>query len=193
MFLSEVLINSRNAMGRQDLASPYELHRTLSSGFPDGGRPRILFRQETNGPRVMMLSVEEPSFEKALACGRMLFVRSKVFEPKLAAGQQLRFRLLANPTKKTREGGRGALTVPGEQMAWLAKKGEQHGYRLLSAHIVREEVWKTARPEGRAMTHLAVDFHGLLDVTDGDALGEALRSGIGSAKAFGFGMLCVAR
>lgn len=44
-----------------------------------------------------MLSLEEPSFEKALASGRMLFVRSKPFTPHLQAGQQLRSRLLANP------------------------------------------------------------------------------------------------
>lgn len=193
MYLSEVLFNSRNPLGRQDMASVYELHRTLSSGFPDGGRPRLLFRQDTGAPRVLMLSIEEPSYTTALKNGRLLFVRSKPFGPEVEVGQQLRFRLLANPTKKPRDGSRIALTEPAEQMGWLLKKGEQHGFRLCSAHIVREDVIQTARAQGSSMTHLAVDYHGLLEVTDANLFDECLRAGIGSGKAFGFGMLCVAK
>lgn len=193
MFLSEVLLNSRSSLGQKDLSSVYELHRTLSSGFPDGGRPRLLFRKEASAPRVLMLSIEEPSYSRALENGRLLFVRSKPFEPKVTRGQQLRFRLLANPTKKAREGSRVALVEPSEQMGWLVKKGEQHGFRLCSAHIVREEVVRTARSEGKPMTHLAVDFHGQLEVTEPALFDDCLKAGIGSGKAFGFGMLCVAR
>jgi CRISPR system Cascade subunit CasE len=191
MFLSEVLLNARNPLGRKDLASAYELHRTLSSGFPDGGRPRLLFRQESSAPRVLMLSCEEPLYNKSLETGRLLFVRTKPFEPRVSAGQQLRFRLRANPTKKRKDGAREALLQPADQMAWFAKKGQQHGFRLLSVHIVGEEVLRTPRGDGSAMTHLAVDFHGTLEVTETELFAQALRSGIGSAKAFGFGMLCV--
>lgn len=140
-----------------------------------------------------MLSIEEPSYSKALENGRLLFVRSKPFAPKLSRGQQLRFRLLSNPTKRSREGSRVALTQPPEQMGWLIKKGELNGFRLCSAQIVREEIIRTARSEGKSMTHLAVDFHGQLEVTEPALFDDCLKAGIGSAKAFGFGMLCVAR
>jgi len=43
-----------------------------------------------------------------------------------------------------------------------------------------------------ATTHVAVVFEGLLRVTDANAFQETLIHGIGSAKAFGFGLVSVA-
>jgi CRISPR system Cascade subunit CasE len=42
------------------------------------------------------------------------------------------------------------------------------------------------------MTHFAVVFDGLLRVTDTGAFTETLVHGLGSAKAFGFGLLSIA-
>ncbi len=40
--------------------------------------------------------------------------------------------------------------------------------------------------------HAATEFQGLLEVTDTAAFHHAFTAGIGSARAFGFGMLCLA-
>jgi CRISPR system Cascade subunit CasE len=45
----------------------------------------------------------------------------------------------------------------------------------------------------RKMTHLAVQFDGVLEVTDPAKFLETVRQGIGSAKGFGFGLLSLAR
>ncbi len=192
MFLSEVIVNSRNPLGQQDLGSAYQLHRTLSGGFSAEARPRLLFRQEVNVSRVLMLSEVEPALDQGLASGRLLSVRSKPFAPRLRKDQSFRFRLLANPTQR-KEGSRRALLEAAEQINWLSRKAENHGFQLLSFHITRSENQVTARPGAPAMTHMAVDFQGSLVVRDPDLFTNSLLRGIGSAKAFGFGMLCVAR
>ena len=52
----------------------------------------------------------------------------------------------------------------------------------------RRTIKKTCR-----LTHVAVRFDGLLEVTDPVKFLETLRAGIGSAKGFGFGLLSLAR
>lgn len=43
------------------------------------------------------------------------------------------------------------------------------------------------------VTHLGVQFDGLLQVVDPARLLETIRDGVGSAKGFGYGLLSVAR
>ncbi len=83
-----------------------------------------------------------------------------------------------------------------DQRAWLNHKGELHGFCVLRALIMPEGLQVGVKPdeqEGervhRSMAHLAVRYEGLLQVTDATLLREAVRSGIGSAKGFGFGLL----
>jgi CRISPR system Cascade subunit CasE len=137
-------------------------------------------------------------------------VQSKALTLTLTQGQVLGFRLVANPTKKARrdgqrQGRRLSLSdtatadglTPAQQ--WLVRKGEQCGFELLQ---VRSEGFHlpstrsaSSRPSHFTKQQLplyGVCFDGLLRVTDPDCLLETLRQGIGSAKAFGFGMLSLA-
>ena len=137
------------------------------------------------------------------------------------SGQMLSFRLRANPTKRSRADGRRiGLTTELDQLAWLQRKADDEkqpsGFRLRSVVVNSEERpghtrspqkkrhdedfasgqgpnVAIAAPIGRRMTHLAVRFEGILEVTDPLALQETLRRGIGSAKGFGFGLLSLAR
>jgi CRISPR system Cascade subunit CasE len=140
----------------------------------------------------------------------------------LRDGQILRFRLRANPTKRVAKqddpmkGKRVELARENEQIDWLIRKGQQReknvpgGFELVMKEVknMRGEVRKIPRvdvcPEGKQTgrkreeghghltTHLAVLFGGLLRVTDKGAFLESLICGIGSGKAFGFGLLSVA-
>lgn len=140
---------------------------------------------------------------------------------KIRTGQILSFRLRANPTKRIAKdddkmkGKRVELVREDEQMAWLIRKGEgtgtgvPGGFDLPKKQIrdVRGEIRlvphvkvscegkqrgrKREAAPGHAMTHLAVLFEGLLGVTDKDALVETIVRGIGTGKAFGFGLLSV--
>lgn len=134
----------------------------------------------------------------------------------IAAGMRLVFRLRANPTKKLSDrtpgredrllGKRVALLREAEQLEWLARKGGRHGFRLLTTELRPEvpAVQASAQPvergrrpgrEGAGPMQLcfgAVLFSGRLEVTDAELFRRTLAGGIGSGKAFGFGLLSVA-
>ncbi len=144
---------------------------------------------------------------------------SKPFEPHFAAGQLLAFRLRANPTVKRRlptdkddpsselKPMRIPITAEDELLAWLARKGRRGGFRPVNANVISEGdlIGHQPRRDGadpaaddasahrrRRLTFRAVRYEGLLEVTDPDALVQALAQGIGPAKAFGFGLLSLA-
>ncbi len=132
----------------------------------------------------------------------------KTFSLNLLPQQRFTFRLRANPTVKHRRGDpdettgrnkgkRDPLYHEEAQLQWLQAKGDQHGFRLLKTAIFDEGnfyIWRTAS-EGRRtkMTFHAVRFEGVLEVTDPQALAQAISRGIGPAKSFGFGLLSLAR
>lgn len=107
------------------------------------------------------------------------------------------------------------------QLEWLRRKGEAHGFRLTSARVADVEseaegltgpvpnvrVVPEAKSRGwrrrdasdseggrvRRLTFGSTLFEGELIVEDAVAFRRALEEGIGSAKAYGFGLLSVAR
>lgn len=138
----------------------------------------------------------------------------------LKAGAHLRFRLRANPTRKIetktladnkrRNGKRVELRDEAEQIAWLGRKAMQHGFRLRAARAIDEdkrtgkrttrEVDGDAQPsspktmyaKAARLTFASVLFEGELVVTDTELFHAALRHGIGTGKAYGFGLLSIA-
>jgi CRISPR system Cascade subunit CasE len=140
----------------------------------------------------------------------------------LADGQVLSFILKANPTKKTgtvskterlagvkNNGHRKYINKSDEQLQWLAQKGINCGFKLLTVQInpkvydvdtspdLRIKGWKNLKPEGREpvkreMNFGAVIFQGHLQITNREKFLSTLTNGIGSGKAYGFGLLSIA-
>lgn len=210
MYLSRLVLNLRNRQVRTDLARPYELHRTLMNAFPDelaNGVERVLYRLErhpTSGmPMLLVQSKLEPAWGQ-LPAGYLQIApqgenpQVKQLDLHFHAGQVLAFRLLANPTKRLskslpqarEKSKRVGLYHPDEQLAWLARKGEMHGFQLLSAVPTRQSEIKDRQ---HLLEFLAVQFDGLLTVLDPGRFSEVVVQGIGSGKAFGFGLLSLAR
>jgi CRISPR system Cascade subunit CasE len=220
MYLSKLELNLRSREARRDLNLPYELHRTLATAFitPEGQDYRathsVLFRVESSvefgaRPVVLVQSVTAPSWNQLPPDYTRQPVPCKPFNPTLTVGQVLGFRLVANPTKKVaREGrrqgnrvpllnsGGDAEVTPAQQ--WLLRKGALCGFEVL--HVVAEDFRPAStRPVGNSGQHAkqqlplyGVRFDGLLRVSDPHLLNEAIRQGIGPAKAFGFGLLSLA-
>ena len=99
--------------------------------------------------------------------------------------------LITNGTKK-KNGQRVALSKREDLIDWIKRKGEQHGFTLDPASLKtvprpRQQFSK----KGKTGTHTATEFTGKLQVTDPTEFLKAATHGIGSAKAFGFGMLCL--
>lgn len=244
LYLSQLMINPRSLQARGDLSDCRALHRRILSAFPDApdvtaARERygVLFRMEPldGGARILVQSRERPDWSR-LPVG---YLRQPA-EPKrvderydaLVAGQELIFRLRANPTQRIDKrnmeeperwrGKRVELRKEDQQIAWLERKGKTAGFVLLRTEIARGAVGAVAgrglsAPQqqeepvadvraARAGTKVArylpgrkvdlafgqVVFEGRLRITDPVAFRQALTLGIGSGKAFGFGLLSIA-
>ncbi|MDA8345349.1 MAG: type I-E CRISPR-associated protein Cas6/Cse3/CasE [Thermaerobacter sp.] len=126
-------------------------------------------------------------------------------------GMVLNFRLRANPTKKVdtksgpdakrRNGRRKKLQGEQEQVGWLLRKASSGGFAVLDVRRTEEagEVGSTSRIadstepyEQVQMFFGSVLFDGTLQVTDAERFRKTLADGLGSGKAFGFGLLSVA-
>jgi CRISPR system Cascade subunit CasE len=215
MYLSRLILSPRNRRVQKEIADPYQMHRSLMNAFPDDlepGTERVLFRVETDLRTgmitVLLQSTLEPRWgwlDDNGAQGYLLPMDEpnpavKEFDLNLAPGQVLAFRLRANPTARRRlpDGTRKRIGLcrEEEQIEWLKRKGEQGGFRLLSARTSSQDVVR-GHIHRKGDTHklklLAVQFDGLLQVTDPDRLRESVQQGIGSGKALGFGLLSLAR
>lgn len=132
MYLSRLILNPSSRRVRTEIGRPYELHRTLRQAFPsaqDEGSDRVLFRVETNretGAIILLVqSVQEPNWS-ALESTRDFLQeppQCKQFTPSFRTGQQLNFRLRANPTVK-HQGKRFGLMKEDEQSVSFASPVE---------------------------------------------------------------------
>lgn len=203
MYLTRLRLEPRSAQARRDLSDAYQMHKSLTRAFaPDeASKPeRFLWRLETMGhdwsnPIVLVQSnqiadwsslEERPQYLKQPA-------ETKILTPEqfIQAQADYRFRLLANPTV-ARDGRRYGLAGEDEQLAWLARQGEKHGFDLKAAWISSSDVTKM-RKASMSMQVQRAGFEGVLHVRQSDLLIQALEAGLGPAKAFGCGLLSLAR
>ncbi|MGW2441284.1 type I-E CRISPR-associated protein Cas6/Cse3/CasE [Streptomyces goshikiensis] len=141
----------------------------------------------------------------------------KNFLDGLTTGSTWNFRLTANPVHHVRRTPdeirkRTAHRTPRHQMGWLLSRQEQAGFRILETPADRrvlaqgDEHQLTVRDEQRRrfgkteatgqanrVPLVTVTFDGRLEVTDPAALRRTLTLGLGKAKAYGCGLMTLAR
>jgi CRISPR system Cascade subunit CasE len=198
MYLSQLLLNPRFRAVQADLADRYQLHRTVLSGFDHDAEAeeRVLYRLEVipRRPLLLVQSIMQPQWQQSsriMQPGYLLSdVAVKPVQLALKEGQTLRFRLYANPTVK-RGGKRYALHTEEQQRAWLQRKATDHGFEVLDVSM-RDVRQILGRHNRRQLTWHQVGYEGYIVVHDAERLLAAVQQGIGSAKAFGFGLLSLA-
>jgi CRISPR system Cascade subunit CasE len=216
LFLSRLALDLRSSGVRRDLADLQGFHRTVMSGFPqsDGREARhghgVLYRLEDDTPAAPILLVQatmRPDWG-SLPPGYLArradnpAVKQIALRDLLNAGDVFRFRLAANPSRKIdtktledgvrRHGRRVELRGEVEQVAWLERRGELGGFGLVEPArtlIVRQRGRLTGRKSSGRITAVAVQFDGLLEVTDPEIFHETILTGIGPGKAYGMGLL----
>ena len=223
MYLSRLILNPRSRQVRNELADPYEMHRTVCKAFPnanytDNEPSGILFRTDVNPrtyiPTLLVQSLLNPNWDflrmekKDYLLGEndlpfdVENPSYKEIKLELRAGQVLAFRLRANPTvKKDREGKkqgrRAGLLREEDQHKWLIRKLESAGAALVSVNIVNEQFTRgklfIEKEKEKRLNFLSVQFDGVLQVKDKDKLANTIFTGFGSAKGLGFGLLSLAR
>jgi len=203
MYLSRLTLNARHNRTRSELDHPYELHRTICQAWENPKEARILSRPDQDKPglvTVIVQSLTKPDWLRLKVPEDYL---QEVDGPKrmdlqgLKQGQRLRFRLRCRPSKrigardKDDVGKRKGLTTKDEILEWLHRKAGINGFEVREVAFDRI-YWYDSKRGIQDKPLGAVVFDGILVVTDPDNLREAVRNGIGTQKAFGFGLLSIA-
>lgn len=231
MYLSRVRVATEGltmeALGHLMRADAYGNHQLLWRLFPDAGSRPFLFRQELERharsmpePRGMPLFYVLSRVEPEPVPG-LLDCEVKPFQPQLHAGEELAFRLRANPVVARREEGRKNArhhdvlmdakrearasgttdrTEVRERMEsaacrWLSDVDRQAraGYRLLAEPRVNGYRQHAYRRKRREIRFSSVDYEGVLEVADPERFLRSLTQGIGRSRAFGCGMWMIRR
>ncbi len=187
---------SRLALGW--LSNRYRVHQRLRMAYRD--EPRLLFRiEELNGrTRILAQSSTMPDWQDAFGDFAVLAGEPvvKVLNlQQLDKGAYYRFRLVANPVV-TRNRKRLGLFDEKDQLNWIGRHLERSGAVVKECFIRRiglERSEKNPAKERFTQTHYAVEFNGVLQVEDPVTLAGRIAEGIGPAKAYGFGLLTMAR
>lgn len=197
-YLTQAIVNAHAAQ-RHRLNDCYAWHKAVWDVFPgqpDRKRDHLTRLDRIgNDFRLLILSPDAPV--RPSWCDSW---QPKEIAPGYFDAKRYRFQLCANPTKKvvsvltdgslTKNGRRVPLTRREDLIVWMKRKAEQGGFAVDADSLQtvpkgREYFSK----QGRQGLHNAIEFKGSIAVLDRDRFYEAFRRGIGSAKAFGFGLL----
>lgn len=191
--------------------NPYQFHQALWRLFPghEDAEREFLFRVEQQqtgvGAEVLMQSAIQP---QSVEHSPVLLAAPREFALNIPNNQRLRFRLRANPIKTIKDSSKGSIERKGktftktvrvpllhedQQQAWLERKFQ--AFAQLETLIIQPEpvLYFRKAKEDRSGKIQTVLFDGIFTVTNVAALENAVQQGIGPAKAFGCGLLSLAR
>jgi len=194
--------------GDVDFLNPFDPSGFIHAHGLRTAEQAFLFRidpQPVGNPAILVQSALKPDWDYAFHNAGFLLAAppdAKPYDPSFTDGQSLRFRLVANPTRKIgTKGGPGGQKDNGRRVpvkyellpGWLDRQGERGGFKVDGASCACQPgyvYW--GKPAKETVRLFSVRFDGLLNVTDTDAFRNTLVSGIGPSKAYGFGLLSVA-
>ena len=203
-YLTQIRVDYERAVRQLQIRDSYDWHQRVWQAFKGraGGPRDFLSRVDEADEAYRLLIVSPTAPTKPDWCPTDCF-QTKVIPADFFAPGRFRFSLLANPTRKvrgdkdgnrTKNGRRLPITKREDLIAWMQRKGAAGGFDIGD----RETLRTIPRPrsyfekKGAHGVHYAVEFQGLLKVTDPAAFHATFTTGIGSAKAFGFGLLALA-
>lgn len=195
---------SRLLLTGDHLHNPYEIHRALWQAFPsDPGQARdFLFRIEEHEARQVQVLLQSQRMPEVREENAQLLA-TKTFDLSLPEGSHLRFLLIANPVKTIADE-QGRLNNKGEvkkcrvplikedeQIEWLKRKlGD---VALANGLEIEKQAPVYFRKNHRRGKIQPFAFKGSLQIRDSKLFEDLIQRGIGPAKAFGCGLLSLAR
>lgn len=210
-WLTQLTLNHAT-VARRHLRDSYDWHQAAWECFP--GRPTaardFLTRldESPQGFRLLIVAPQPPT--RPVWCPPQAW-QSREIPPNYFQRSRYAFQLRANPTRKVinrdkpkvvrpdgrldrnKNARRVALRQPADLVAWLERKAAGGGFAV-EADTLRvipegQDHFNRGRQHG---AHASVEFRGTLSVTDPAKFHQTFVTGLGSAKAFGFGLLVVA-
>jgi CRISPR system Cascade subunit CasE len=204
LHLTQILVSYEDAVRLLRIRDTYDWHQRVWQAFGarDGEARDFLIRvdRKEEAYRVIILSRSVP--KKPDWCPSGCF-GTKPIPDDYFQHARYRFSLLANPTKKLRvdnadgtrkkNGRRMPIVKREELLTWLQRKAKSGGFSVDLDSL-------RTLPRGREFFHKpdahgtlsAIEFQGELVVHDAAQFRATVAAGLGSAKAFGFGLLTIA-
>jgi len=218
MFLSRFYLNKQRRDARRFLGSPQIMHAAVLASFPPAATEqrsdgRVLWRLDNAAttPTLYIVSPARPDlthFVEQVGWPITPTWETRDYQPvldDLTAGQRWAFRLTANTTRSTKltaEAGRsqryGHVTAD-QQQSWLIDRLGTLGVGLVKTAAgdpelaLRDRGVRRFGRQGSTVTLTVGTFDGVLQIDDPDRLRAALVDGIGPAKAYGCGLMTLAR
>lgn len=207
LWLTRITPDPRSSAARSDFASAGDLHRRLMGMLPPedlGESPRqaagLLFRVEESRTGTTLLAQSLRELGASHLPSGYGKVEHRDLSPllnALTAGQLVRYRIVASPTKRigrSVERGIKESTVPlrgPDAEEWWNARAQSNGLELHSL-IAQDRPDARDHSRGRRIRHAAVLFQGVARVADAPAVRGAVLHGIGRGKSHGCGLLSLA-
>ena len=205
MFLSRLILDPGKRSVMQVLAEPQKLHGMIEMSFKDQSL-RKLWRLDTRTDGKLALYVQAAVrgdlaiLEEQLRADKIQTASMDAFLAGLEAGQRWHFRLRANPTHSERRPGERRGKVYGvklaDQQGWLLRHAPAWGIQVDADDFLileRTSLRFRKHGKGKPVRIDTVTYEGALEIADAQALRAAIADGVGRAKAYGCGLLTLAR
>lgn len=207
MYLSRVEIDFDNRRKMKELTHLGAFHNWVEQSFPNeiaaGQRNRHLWRIDSlhHKQYLLILSDTKPDLTQLVEYGVPHTATTKVYDHFLEAiqsGQNMRFRLTANPTHAVPQSDRKRSRITPylkveQQRQWLLQRTHKLGFQIVHEDfdVVNKDWPRLQRKHGQGLRLLQVTYEGVLKVEDVQTFRQTLVKGIGREKAFGMGLMTV--
>ena len=191
----------------------YVIHQLVADHFGERSDRGYLYRVLSRAPReaeVLILStdVADPD-PPPREWGRSLKVETRPYDFVPEAGQLLDFEVRLNATRVVTDDQSGKSRIdlwdavrrqdpqselgPHDVYGAYLERRLDGAARLYAARVVERGLEKAARSGRRPITFVSTNLIGTLEVSHPDRFIETVAAGVGRAKAFGQGLLCLSR
>jgi CRISPR system Cascade subunit CasE len=181
------------------------MHRTLMNAFSDCDREqaKLLYRLIDDNKDLLLYMQSEfpPDVEMLLSKGIKLYQNGSprdiiAVKPLFVPGKNLAFNLLAYPSKKVDGGGKNSqrrfICGENDREGWLKRKATQNGFEIKSL-LEKSKFTVHGQKNGAAINYTAVEYEGVLSITDQESFWKGYCYGIGAGKPYGLGLLMLKR
>lgn len=201
MYLSKITLHPSRAATRILLGSRHKIHATLMQCFSEeelrNHQSRILWRQENDGrdPIILIQSPTPPDFTHVIETyTRPTSPTATITKPygtvleSLTEGQKIKWKIELNPT--INKNGKRIPIYPAQTEEWTTNKLSPHGLSIQQLTTTPAQNITFIRNH-RRITLASTIAIGTATITNPTELRNAITTGIGKAKGYGFGMLSI--
>lgn len=199
--LTRLQLNPRHREARRDISDVHRLHQRVMSLLPDAlgdsarAKTAALWRIEPSDQPVLLIQSDPVPDLSALPAGYGTGATkdlSAVFTA-IRPGLHVRYRICINPVSQHGNTGKRRVLPRSELPAWWEARSQRIGLENLDHPSIHLEPSRTGTTStGNKLTIAACRIEGIASVTDPDQICEAIRSGVGRARAYGCGLLTIA-